>query len=68
MKQNNTFKGYFSSLRIFQWKTSEKRTTSLQGTTGLSPMCPLFGGFTVFIHLLETQSMAKHDQGTFLGG
>ena len=28
-------------------KTSEKRTTSLQGTTGLSPMCPLFRGFTV---------------------
>ena len=28
-------------------KTSEKRTTSLQGTTGPSPMCPLFGGFTV---------------------
>ena len=28
-------------------KTSEKRTTSLQGTIGLSPICPLFGGFTV---------------------
>ena len=28
-------------------KTSEKRTTSLQGTNGPSPMCPLFGGFTV---------------------
>ena len=28
-------------------KTSEKRITSLQGTNGPSPMCPLFGGFTV---------------------
>ena len=28
-------------------KTSEKRTTSLERTNGPSPMCPLFGGFTV---------------------
>ena len=29
-------------------QTSEKRTTSQQGTTGLSQMCPLIRGFTVF--------------------
>ena len=39
------------ALAILQLKnqktTSEKRTSSLQGTNGPSPMCPLFGGFTV---------------------
>ena len=35
--------------KIFQKKVSEKRTTSLQVTNGPSPMCPLFGGFTVYV-------------------
>ena len=34
------FKCYFLSSRWVKRKPSEKRTTSLQGTTGLSPMCP----------------------------
>ena len=33
-------------------KTSKKRTTSLQGTNGPSPKCPLFGGFTVCVQPL----------------
>ena len=37
--------GYF---KTFQKKTSEKGTTSLQGTNGPSPMCTLFEGFTVY--------------------
>ena len=36
-------------LRTFQKKTSKKRTTFLQGTNGSSPMCPLFGDFTVLV-------------------
>ena len=36
-----------------QKKTSEKRPTSLQGTNGLSPMCPLLGAFAVFRHALH---------------
>ena len=36
------FKCYFKKI-----KPLEKRTTSLQGTAGLSRMSPLFGGFTV---------------------
>ena len=34
-------------------ETSEKRTSSLQGTNGLSPMCVLFGGFTVYQLLVQ---------------
>ena len=37
----------------FPKKTSEKRTTSLQGTSGPSPMCPLLGGFTVCLIILR---------------
>ena len=37
----------YLSFRTVQQKTSEKRTTSLQGTNVPSPMCPLFGGFIV---------------------
>ena len=34
---------------------SEKRTTSLQGTNGPSPKCPLFGGFTVYMYSCRTR-------------
>ena len=50
---NNTFKRLQVLFLLFKPflkglnKSSEKRTTSLQGTNGPSPKCPLFGGFTV---------------------
>ena len=32
-------------------RKKKKRTTSLQATTSLSPMCPFFGGFTVYTYM-----------------
>ena len=53
MKQNMNHNIKTSSAifvnKQFLNKTSKKRTTSLQGTNGPSPKCPLFGGFTVFM-------------------
>ena len=36
-------------MSLFKNKPTEKRTTSLQGTSDPFPMCPLFRGFTVVL-------------------
>ena len=41
-----------------QHENSERRTTSLQGTNGPSPMCPLFGGFTLNLCVISISQVA----------
>ena len=52
------------SFRTFQYVKPLRRgqLTSLQGTNGLSPMYPLFGGFTVYRKPLGLEHLALRDK------
>ena len=58
---------FFFVFKDFSIGLKEKRTTFVQGTNGLSPMCPLFGGFTVKYFYSTTFNSACNSQAELEG-